>query len=552
MSTANVFSQVARRIGDQLPIELANMLGGSMATLRNGRNGDQQHKLLMRLINAPHREFPSTTGNVLVVPYRHGNTTTWIEIVLAYMFRWRGFNPVLLFCDQAVSYCDHFVVTHSRQVACSMCRAESLKTAAYAGLKAELISSLVSEEVLKRLRTFASDVPVSEVADYEFNGVALGAQVMASLYRHLLRVTIDLEQHESLLREYLFTALVSSICADLLIEQYKPEHVLISHGIYSTFGAFSETCRARDVPVVTWGRHYRKNSLLFAHSVTYHKALIEESSDIWKSVQLTEDEKREIVSYYNAKIDGTDDYVTYYGDRARSSNRLKDTLELNDSRTVFGMFPNLCWDAQLHFSSLVFRTMKEWVVETVRYFATRTDAVLIIRAHPAEKRGAYQTQETVKDILTDNFQTLPENIRFIDSDSTISSYDLVSLVDAGLVYGTKFGLELAVKSIPVFVAGESYYKNKGITYDAVDSQHYFRLLDAFPTTLNMTDQMHERAVRFAHYYNFRRISSFPVARCDGPILKEFKIDSLDALRPGAMQELDSIMHSILNRTAFGT
>ena len=52
--------------------------------------------------------------------------------------------------------------------------------------------------------------------------------------------------------------------------------------------------------------------------------------------------------------------------------------------------------------------------------------------------------------------------------------------DAVMIYGTKTGVELSSRGIPVIVAGEAWMRGKGITLDATSAEEYFRILDRLP------------------------------------------------------------------------
>ena len=51
------------------------------------------------------------------------------------------------------------------------------------------------------------------------------------------------------------------------------------------------------------------------------------------------------------------------------------------------------WDAQLHYPANAFPSMLDWVLQTIRYFASRPDLQLLIRVHPAEIRGTARSRQ---------------------------------------------------------------------------------------------------------------------------------------------------------------
>jgi hypothetical protein len=54
---------------------------------------------------------------------------------------------------------------------------------------------------------------------------------------------------------------------------------------------------------------------------------------------------------------------------------------------------------------------------------------------------------------------------------------LIEIADLGIVYTTTVGLEMAMSGVPVVVAGQTHYRNKGFTLDPDSWDSYFALLD---------------------------------------------------------------------------
>jgi lipid A disaccharide synthetase len=61
---------------------------------------------------------------------------------------------------------------------------------------------------------------------------------------------------------------------------------------------------------------------------------------------------------------------------------------------------------------------------------------------------------------------MPENIRLLPANANVNTYDLVQAADAGLVFTTTVGMEMAMSGLPVIVAGQTHYRGKGFTLDA--------------------------------------------------------------------------------------
>ncbi|MCX6551869.1 MAG: capsular biosynthesis protein, partial [Acidobacteria bacterium] len=212
---------------------------------------------------------------------------------------------------------------------------------------------------------------------------------------------------------------------------------------------------------------------------------------------------------------------------------------------------NVSWDAQLHYPVNAFPGMLEWLVETCRYFDRRRDLQLVIRVHPAEISGFPPSRQPILQELERVIPNLPPNITVVPPESAVSTYALMSLCNAAIIYGTKTGVELASVGVPVIVAGEAWIRNKGITHDARSPEEYFAILDRLPFAGRMADDLRQRARLYAYHFFFRRMIPLPFVRPKaGYPIFTMSLDSIDQLRQGAHRGLDVICDGILAGAPF--
>ncbi|MEQ1653471.1 MAG: capsule biosynthesis protein, partial [Hyphomicrobium sp.] len=212
---------------------------------------------------------------------------------------------------------------------------------------------------------------------------------------------------------------------------------------------------------------------------------------------------------------------------------------------------NVMWDAQLHYPMNVFAGMKEWLVETVRWFATRPDLQLLIRVHPAEARGAIVSRQRVADELAGEFPALPANVFIAGPEEEVSTYAACAASDAAIIYGTKMGVELTTLGTHCIVAGEAWIRGKGLTHDAQSKPHYFEILSKLPYGEAMPRPDRERALRYAYHFFFRRMLPLPFLAPNGKgSMFDVEIEHLAQLAPGEHAGLDAICDGILNGSRF--
>ena len=474
------------------------------------------------------------------------------EGILAQSINLRNGSSEMVICGGFLPACDLPFVTTDGKLLCKACGSAAQKIYKSFNLPFHLFSDFIDAEQISRSEERADKLKFEDYFNFEYLGIDAGKHVYAAVLRYLLRGTVENDDRtKQICRRYVISAMMMADVSKAVVERLKPDCVVMHHGIYLTAGIFSEYARKQDVRVVIFTPAYRKNTFLFSHGETYHKTLQDEPAENWETLSLSDDDNRILDDYLNSRRWGSQDFISYYPNPLEDRNRIVRDLALDTSKKIIGLFTNLPWDGQVVFHDTAFNNMFEWIVETIEYFIRKPRLQLIVRIHPAEVKGAVETQQKLDPMIRNRFPRLPENIKIISSNSNVSTYTLSDLVDAATVYTTKVGLEFSVKGIPVIVAGEAFYRNKGFTYDANSKPEYISLLDRVVELKQNSPELIARARKYAHYYFFRRFIPFGFTnhRTWNNVLG-LKIDRLEQLRPGEDEYLDLICSGILDGTPF--
>lgn len=496
-------------------------------------------------------DISADRGNVVLLPFRVTSGASWFELILARALRQRGYRPLIGVGERAVSLADGYLVSGERfrDRHLNLWRTERfVRSFGEAPLH---FDRLLGSATLTALRSEAAAAPIEQIPTYSKYGVDVGRQVMSSLCRYFLQSRVDVEAEPEIARGFLFTALVSLEAARRIHETFAPKLLISSHGIYASWGVFCDYFKMVGTPFVTWGFQYKSNAFLFSHNQSYHQDVISETGAVWQGQGLDPVRRAELLEYITRKGSAShSDNINYYASTKPLGAPLRQTLGIASEARVFGMFPNLGWDAQISFKPKFFATMNDWLVETVAWFAERPELSLIIRAHPAEIRVGFETREKTADILNAAFETLPPNVHLIAPGSSTSSYDVLEEVDGCLVFGSKFGLEAAVQGKPVLTAGEAYFSGKGVSFDPVSKAEYFDLLGQMAQGLQPRPGMVEAALGFGYHYHVRRQIILPLAEMRGPRFIDYLFDDETALAPGGIPELDHLIEACLTGKPF--
>jgi hypothetical protein len=240
-----------------------------------------------------------------------------------------------------------------------------------------------------------------------------------------------------------------------------------------------------------------------------------DTSRLWQArgeLPLTQPET-EAVQTLNSAREGATEWFNFARQwQARSTKGaeiVRRELELDDSRPLVLLCTNVVGDSLALGREVFTRGMADWLSLTMKHLGARPDAQLVVRVHPGELLGAGHPS---MEILRAASPELPDHVRAVPPGSDISTYDLIELADVGLVYTTTVGLEMAMRGIPVIVAGQTHYRGKGFTYDPEDRHDYLDTLDqllADPERLRLGADQVELAWRYAYRFFFEFPFSFP-------------------------------------------
>ncbi len=491
----------------------------------------------------------------------HSEAAT-LESLLAVALTLRGARVDVMLCDEVLPACERcgidwvvsvgsFVRHGPKKDACPTCFAPAYEMFKSVGVTVRRYSENLSEDDFRSADEIANSIPVQEIGDCVVSSIPVGEHALAGALRFYARGDLNGEPRgEAVLRRYLQGSLLTSAALSKVFDQSDYACVVAHHGIYVPQGLVGAVARQKNVRVVNWTIAYRKQTFIFSHDDTYHHTMMSEPVESWEDIQWTDEMEKELLDYLKSRWDGSMDWISFNRNPESDLKIITHELGIDFSKQCVGLLTNVIWDAQLHYPSNVFSNMIEWLVETVRYFASRPDLQLIVRVHPAEVTGAIRSRQLAEEEIKRAFPTLPKNIFIIPPDSPLSTYATMLQCNAAIIYGTKTGIELTSMGIPVIVAGEAWIRNKGITFDATSVAEYRSLLDGLPFESRLTDEEVKRARKYAYHFFFRRMIPIENMVPAGWPRYVLKVDSLDDLLPGKNLGLDVICDGIMRGTQF--
>ncbi|MDD2695156.1 MAG: hypothetical protein PHD58_04465 [Anaerolineales bacterium] len=290
-----------------------------------------------------------------------------------------------------------------------------------------------------------------------------------------------------------------------------PDVALIPNGSILEMGAVYRTARFLGVPVVTYEFGEQRKRIWLARDA---EVMRQETSELWTARQggsLASAQTELIRSLFTSRqrADLWQNFSRrWQGVPSQGGEQVRAELGL-DGRPTALLAANVIGDSLTLGRQVFSRSMTEWLVKTVQYFAERPQAQLIVRVHPGER---YTQGPSVASVVEAAVGRLPAHIHLIPAGAEVNTYDLMAVSDIGLVYTTTTGMEMAMSGLPVVIAGETHYRGKGFSLDPQSWELYYAALEGFlagDERLRLSAEQVELAWKYAYLFFFEYPLPFP-------------------------------------------
>lgn len=313
--------------------------------------------------------------------------------------------------------------------------------------------------------------------------------------------------------------------AFMWLQANQPDVVLTPNGSILEMGAVYQAARYLELPVVTYEFGEQRDRIWL---VKDDEIMLQHSDDLWsawKATPLSESQQAQIRALYASRQNASlwENFSRrWQGLPSQGGAPVRSALALDD-RPIVVLAANVIGDSLTLGRQVFSQNMTEWLQRTLRNFAQRPEAQLVVRIHPGER---YTKGPSVADVIQAVMPELPANIHLVKADDPINTYDLLEIADLGLVYTTTVGMEMAMSGIPTIVSGQTHYRAKGFTLDPQNWEEYFELLNRYLSTgsrlanqpkkagltsevVILPDSQVELAWQYAYRYFFDYPMSFP-------------------------------------------
>ena len=422
-----------------------------------------------------------------------------------------GYNSEVVVCDGALEGCEIKMQGQSDAVQaanCDACFGRAKHVLAVCAVPYRRYSAILGAATTA-LEARLTGLSTRELAEFEYEDTGVGLHALAGALRYLRRGTLDFasEADRQVLLRYLRSAIRTTEVARILLAARRPDRVVMTHGIYASWGPALDVFNRAGIPVAVFDQSpvFRDRFVTSWNRPSQTYAMGQHAQEGLES-PLRAEEAAELQSYLASRRRNTKDRVQFnvVGEEERAVVREK--LGIPAHAPCAGLFSNLTWDAATVGTDVCFDGQLAWVQRTIELFGAMPERFLVIRPHPAEFiRG---TREALAEVMRERSPKMPKNIILLDRPLEFNAYSIYRSIDLGLVNTSTVGLEMALLGMPVVTLGASHYRGRGFTFDPDGADAYTRMLTGnWPGRL--AEEAIARAERYAHAFYFRHHVKFP-------------------------------------------
>jgi hypothetical protein len=374
--------------------------------------------------------------------------------------------------------------------------------------------NIYAQKILEKTEPFLHNLPMLNLhAGYKMLPEDLQESI-TQVARYDAMYTLQVEsvdETSSIYKMRLKRNLLAGRAAYVWMEENQPDVVVVPNGTIQEFGVVYEVARYLGIPVVTYEFGDQRQRIWLAQNA---KVMRQETHAMWEAFKdkpLTRTELARIRELFEARKKASvwKNFSRLWQQvPSKGMEIAREELGL-DERTVVLLATNVLGDSLTLGRELFSQNMEEWLERTLQYFAGKPEVQLVIRVHPGE---VLIHGQSMVDVINHVLPQLPPHIRVIGPKEKVNTYDLIAAADVGLVYTTTVGLEMAMSGVPVIVAGNTHYREKGFTQDADSWVRYHKLLKEVledPEKFRLSQDQLNLAWAYAYRFFFDFPRPFP-------------------------------------------
>lgn len=499
---------------------------------------------------------------ICFAPYTDWSIHSARQITILQALKLRGATVSYITCDGVFSDCDLYQTSngapHGRQAdSCLVCQSSVASRLAAWGMPYRWLGRWLSTKDFDAAGAWVAGLKPVDYPTARYNDWAIGEWMASSVHTHFRYNVLDPEADDVMpvYGSYLYSGLLAAIALDRIFEEEKPSVQLLFNGRMGPTRVALEVAKLKNIRTFCEERSQIFGRLaLFDNVNCLDLTAFDTLWDTWRDEPLISAEIETLGALLEERWLGTSKDVSVFS--SGMENSATEALELDSGRQIWVLFTSsLDETIDEPRSTGAFENQFAWIDATLTYAASNPDVQLVIRVHP-NVGSADSLGQNPQDVAY--FENLPErcptNVTVVPSTSEISSYSLAAESDLGLIWYSTIGLEMAALGKSVLRAGTSWLANSDFMQNAQSPEDYVAKLSAFEPnrSVDTAKDIAVAAWRFAYVWYYRQSIPFPLVDQPTWYRGEPAWHSLDALREGKDNSLDTICDVILNEQPLHT
>ena len=328
--------------------------------------------------------------------------------------------------------------------------------------------------------------------DYSIDGFNIGR---IALYELILQFKKgDLIFSEDEWRAYLIAfknTLASFFACRHILDQEKPDRVILYNSAYSINHVLFKLAEARDIPAyfLNAGQNLSnqlQTLMLGRGNISKFFKTLKHYWHIRREIPCSKNELESVTSHFMELFKGNH-FGAYSAARKGHSEDIRGLFGIAQKQKVLvatmssydeRMAAEICGIFDSDYE-LIFPKQVDWIKALIQFIRNRKDLFLIIRVHPREfpnKREGVKSEHAK--ILEQELKNLPENVKVNWPTDNLSIYDLAEVTDVFLNAWSSVGEEMSLFGLPVVVySPELLLYPADLNYVGVSQDDFFDKID---------------------------------------------------------------------------
>jgi len=397
-----------------------------------------------------------------------------------------GKDVHILFCDLKKSSCHTNL--NGNIVKCLFCRIGSKITLGRFSKKPHI--HYIRETFNSNL-----DFPdkLSEYRNFTHNGINVGLGALSSYVSLTRNINENLtNEDKTLLKKLVITGIQSLNAFSELVESNTYEEIVFFNGRFSEVRSILEYCEKnslnyKTIEFDTKEGFSKVKKLTFDNSLPHSKEVFKANYNLVKQNNDSE--------YFQRRLKGT-----YNGDKIYSDKFLKSDTEKYLKNPVIENNINIVYF--MSSEDEIFALGDEWKTTNfignqyqniewlIDYYKNRKKINFIIRAHPNLSSLSFE-------YVGRHWKKIKyPNIFYIEPESTIDTYSLISVADLCIGFSSSVLVECSYYGKKTVLLGDSFFKNLDICEEPKNKEELIHLLEYLHITHETLDKRKENAIKY--------------------------------------------------------